>query len=38
MHQLDFAEAYPYKDDEAGIPIEIKLSYASTIGFKKKDF
>ncbi len=30
MHQLDFAEAYPYKDDETGIPIEIRLSYAGT--------
>lgn len=30
MHQLNFAKAYPYKEDEAGIPLEIRLSYAVT--------
>lgn len=28
MKQLSFAEEYHYKDDDEGIPIEVKLSYA----------
>jgi hypothetical protein len=30
MTQLEFAEEYRYKDDDAGIPIQVRLTYAGT--------
>lgn len=31
MNQLDFAEEFLYKDDDEGIPLPVRLSYAGTV-------